>query len=407
VKDTGPDRHFYDSIPVQTFIALSFNNVSLFAGSLISIFTPHFQAAPWILALFPPILTIRGGIGGVFAGNLATMLHLGLVKPQIRKNTKVYWHLIKASLVITVIDTIILGLFAFILNFILGKTSIDKFYIFFMVPTVACVLALAFSIPLTSIIAIITFRRGLDPDILVYPILASINDIIVTSTFVSSIFLVLNGGVLIYILAGLFILISGITCYIFWKNRNIDFFIQTIKEGTAVVIISSLFGSINGYFLSGMASRFQEHVGLVILYPALTNALGNIGSIVGSTKTTTLALGYVRSFPDELKSALSDILIVEAVAIIMHLVFAIVTYLLTSFMFLEADLKFLISVSLFTNLSTFLFIGFFALLIAYISFTRGLNPDNIVIPFITTTSDSVATLTITPVLRLLNVLNIK
>jgi mgtE-like transporter len=406
VKDTGLNRQFYDSIPVQTLIALTFNNISLFAGCLISIFTPHFQAAPWILALFPPILTIRGGIGGVFAGNLATMLHLGLIKPQIRKNTKVYWHLVNASLVITVIDTIILGLFAFILNFFLGRTSIDQLYIFLMVPTVACVLALAISIPLTSIIAIITFRRGLDPDILVYPILASINDIVVTSTFVSSIFLVLNGGLFNYVLAILFLLISGITCYIFWKNRKISFFIQTIKEGTAVVIMSSLFGSINGYFLSGMASRFQEHAGLVILYPALTNALGNIGSIVGSTKTTTLALGYVKSIDEELKSAVSDILTVEAVAIVMHLVFALVTYVLSSYWSLGADLTFLISVSLFTNLSTFLLIGFFALIIAYISFTRGLNPDNVVIPFITTTSDSVATLAITPVIRILNVLGL-
>ena len=275
-----------------------------------------------------------------------------------------------------------------------------------MVPTVACVLALAFSIPLTSIIAIITFRRGLDPDILVYPILASINDIVVTSTFVSSIFLVLNGSLFNYVLAMLFLIILGITSYIFWKNRKIGFFIQTIKEGTAVVIMSSLFGSINGYFLSGMASRFQEHAGLVILYPALTNALGNIGSIVGSTKTTTLALGYVKSIDEELKSAVSDILKVEAVAIVMHLVFALVTYLLSSYWSYGADLMFLISVSLLTNLSTFLLIGFFALIIAYISFTRGLNPDNIVIPFITTTSDSVATLAITPVIRILNFLGV-
>jgi mgtE-like transporter len=401
VKDTGPKSRFYDSIPVQTLIALSFNNISLFAGGLISVFTPLFQEAPWILALFPPILTIRGGIGGLFSGNLATMLHLGLVKPQIRDNTRVYWQLINASFVITVIDTIVMGLFAFILNLALGRTTLLQFYVFAIVPPVACVMALTLSIPLTSIIAIVTFRRGLDPDILVYPILASINDIVVTASFVSTIFLVLAGGVFNYLLVGLFLLIVGITAYLAWRNRSISFFYQTIREGTAIVILSSIFGSLNGFFLSGMGARLQEHPGLVVLYPALTNALGNIGSIIGSTKTTSLALGYVRSFRDEIRSTVSSILQVEGVAFGMHIVFGVVTYLIMNPASPGVSLLFLVGVAVTTNIATFLVIGFFALMIAYFSFQRGLNPDNIVIPAITTASDSVATITVNPVIFVL------
>jgi mgtE-like transporter len=380
VRDTGPKRRFYNLIPVQTLIALSFNNISLFAGGLISIFTPLFQEAPWILALFPPILTIRGGIGGLFSGNLATMLHLGLVKPQISDNTRVYQQLISASFVITVIDTVVMGLFAFILNFALGQATLAQFYVFALVPPVACVMALTLSVPLTSIIAIVTFRRGLDPDILVYPILASINDIVVTAAFVTTILMVLAGGVFIYLLAGLFLLIMGIAVYLAWVNRRIRFFYQTIREGTAIVILSSIFGSINGFFLSGMGARLQEHPGLVVLYPALTNALGNIGAIIGSTKTTTLALGYVRNFRDEIRNSVSSILQVEAVAFGMHIVFGIVTYLITSPASPGVSLIFLVGVAVTTNIATFLVIGFFALMIAYFSFQRGLNPDNIVIP---------------------------
>jgi mgtE-like transporter len=406
VRDTGPKSRFYDSIPVQTLIALSFNIISLFAGGLISVFTPLFQEAPWILALFPPILTIRGGIGGLFSGNLATMLHLGLVKPQIKGNTRVYWQLISASFVITVIDTVAMGLFAFILNLALGRATLAQLFVFALVPPVACVLALALSIPLTSIIAIVTFRRGLDPDILVYPILASINDIVVTAAFISTIFLVLAGGVFNYLLAGLSLLIVGIATYLAWRNRRISFFYQTIREGTAIVILSSIFGSINGFFLSGMGARLQEHPGLVVLYPALTNALGNIGSIIGSTKTTNLALGYVRSFRDEIKSTVSSILQVEAVAIGMHIVFGVVTYLIASPASPGSSLMFLVGVAVTTNVATFLVIGFFALMIAYFSFQRGLNPDNIVIPAITTVSDSVATLAVNPVIHVLKLFGV-
>ncbi|MEE8354641.1 MAG: magnesium transporter [Candidatus Bathyarchaeia archaeon] len=401
MRDTGPNRRFYDSIPVQTLIALSFNNISLLAGGLISIFTPLFQEAPWILALFPPVLTIRGGIGGLFSGNLATMLHLGFIKPQIRKNTRVYWQLIRASYVITVIDTVAMGLFAFVLNFALGRATLGQLFVFAVVPPVACVLALALSIPLTSIIAIVTFRRGLDPDILVYPILASINDIVVTAAFVATIFMVLAGGVFNYLLTGAFIFIVGIAVYLAWTNRGIKFFYQTIREGTAIVVLSSIFGSINGFFLSSMGARLQAHPGLVVLYPALTNALGNIGSIIGSTKTTSLALGDVRNFRDEFWSAVSSILQVEAVAFGIRVIFGVVTYLIVRPASPGVSLMFLVSVAVTTNIVTFLVIGVFALIIAYFSFQRGLNPDNIVIPAITTLSDSVVTIAVTPVIYML------
>ena len=120
-----------------------------------------------------------------------------------------------------------MGLFAFIINLALGKATLGHLPVFALVPPVACVLALTLSVPLTSIIAIMTFRKGLDPDILVYPILASVNDIVVTAAFVSTILMVLTGGVFIYILAGLFLIILGIAFYIGWRNRDDRLFIQT------------------------------------------------------------------------------------------------------------------------------------------------------------------------------------
>ena len=403
---TGPKRPFYNTIPFQTLIALSFNILSLFAGGLISLLTPQFQAAPWILALFPPILTIRGGIGGIFSGNLATMLHLGLIRPRIRDNTPVYTQLISSIFVITLLDTLAMGIFSFALNLAFGQASIGEAFFFIVIPPVACVTAMALSIPLTSIIAIATFRKGLDPDILVYPILASINDIVVTATFVATIFMVLSGGAYVHLLIGVFFLILGLSALLIWRNRRDKFFYQTIREGTTVVIMSSLFGSLNGYFLSTMSSNLLRYPGVVVLYPALTNALGNIGSIIGSTKTTSLALGDVRSLKEEVRSALSQILQVESVALPMHAVFGLVTYGIVAASIPGARLPILVGGALISNLMTFGFIALFALWIAHIAFNRGLNPDNVVIPVITSLSDSVATLSLLPSIAILGLIGV-
>ena len=380
--------------------------MSLFAGGLISLLTPQFQAAPWILALFPPILTIRGGIGGIFSGNLATMLHLGLIRPRIRDNTPVYTQLISSIFVITLLDTLAMGVFSFALNLAFGQASIGEAFFFIVIPPVACVTAMALSIPLTSIIAIATFRKGLDPDILVYPILASINDIMVTATFVATIFMVLSGGAYVYLLIGVFLLILVLTALLTWRNRRVKFFYQTIREGTTVVIMSSLFGSLNGYFLSTMSGNLLRYPGVVVLYPALTNALGNIGSIIGSTKTTSLALGDVRSLKEEVRSALGQILQVESVALPMHAVFGLVTYGIVAASIPGARLPILVGGALISNLMTFGFMALFALWIAHIAFNRGLNPDNVVIPVITSLSDSAATLSLLPSIAILSLIGV-
>jgi mgtE-like transporter len=404
VNELVPRRRFYDSVPAQALMALSFNVISLFAGGLISVFTPRFEAAPWILALFPPILTIRGGIGGVFSGNLATMLHLGLIRPRVRGNTPLYGQLVSSVLVITLIDTLAMGGISFVLSLALGRANLGQVFIFLSVPPVACVLAMAVSIPLTSLIAIATFRRGLDPDILVYPILASVNDIVVTSCFVVTSLMVLLGGAWLNLLAAFFALVVSFSGLLAYRNRRVGFFYQTIREGTTVVIMSSIFGNLNGAFLSGLSRDFVRYPGLLVLYPALTNALGNIGSIVGSTMTTNLALGYLRSFKEEVRGALSSVLHVEAVALLMHLVFGLVSYTIASQTAAGASLTLLVGIALISNLSSFALISLFAIAVAFLAFRKGLNPDNVVIPLITSFSDTVATLTILPALGLLGLL---
>jgi len=356
------------------------------------LFINKFPTASWIPALFPPILTIRGGIGGIFSGNLATMLHLGLIKPQVRDNTPVYRQLISASFAITLFDTLMMGIFSFILNYATGQANLADVAIFIIVPPVACVIAMAFSIPLTSLIGILTFKRGLDPDILVYPILASVNDIVVTSTFAATILMITTGGVYHLLLIGLFIIIVIGISWISYLNRKVKFFIQTIREGTTIVITSIIFGGINGTVLSSISSNVKFS-GALTLYPALTNALGNIGSIIGSTTTTNLALGYSRSFREQVKESISTILQIEAVAFFMHIIFA----LITSITKVGMNIRLLLGIALLSNLSNFIIISIFALLIAQQAFKRGLNPDNVVIPVITTLSDTIVTLTLLPV----------
>jgi mgtE-like transporter len=405
-ETSGPSGLFQQSIPFQTLIALSLNSLSILAGRLIFVFSPIFDSSPWILALFPPVLTIRGGIGGIFAGNLTTMLHLGLIQPRIRDNTPDYYNLLKSIMVMTTIDTLFLGLISFFMNLVGGTANLSKLPIFMIAPCVTCVLAVTISVPLTSIIGIETFKRGLDPDILVYPILASLNDILVTSCFVLTINLILTGMLGWLILVTLFSFILIITGYTFWRNHQKRFFRQTLTEGTTGVVLASMMGSINGVFLSRIQVVLTGNPGLVVLYPSLTNALGSIGSIIGSTSTTNMALGFAGSLSEEVKKAAKLIIQIEIPAASMYVTFGILSYIIVGGRKSGARLGFLVGSALISNLSSFILISLFALSIANLAFKRGLNPDNVVIPTITSISDSMATLTLLPAVIIANMIGL-
>ena len=191
-----------------------------------------------------------------------------------------------------------------------------------------------------------------------------------------------------------FLLILAAVGYLASIMRGEKFFKQSLREGTFVVIMSSLFGSINGVLLSNLGPSLVSRPGLMTLYPALTNSLGNIGSIIGSSMTTNIALGSARSFMEELKESGRFIVQVEVPAAFMHIVFGVVSFLLS--IGEGANLFYLITIALTCNLLSFWIISVFALWSAHVSFERGLNPDNIVIPAITSLSDTSATLAVTP-----------
>jgi cation transporter-like permease len=97
---------------------------------------------------------------------------------------------------------------------------------------------------------------------------------------------------------------------------------------------------------------------------------------------------------------------VEIPAAFMHIVFAGISFILTRSQSLGDGLLFLISIALMTNLFSFIIISVFSLYSAYLAFQRGLNPDNVVIPAITSVSDTTATIAVSPSIFLAKLLGL-
>lgn len=384
----------------QAFIALTFDLGGILSGRIALVFYPVFQAAPWILALFPPILSIRGNVGGIFSGKLSTMLHMGEAEPRLRGNTEEFYFLLKSIFTLIFLDTIVIGVIAFAINYLFGNAKINDVLLFAIIPPLSCLLAMAIALPAVTMIGIMAFKRGLDPDILLYPMMSTVDDIIVTICYVIVVSISFIPGALI-VMSITTLVIGAFFLTVILRSRREIVFRRTLTEGGPVILLSSFLGTLGGVGLTSMRSKIEERPAILMLYPALIDTLGDIGSIIGNMETTKLAMGIIAGFRDTLRKTFSDLVSVELAAAFMHVLFGLATFLLGKVTGLPSDLFLLIGIALISNLLSFLFISTLSLVIAIQTFRRGLDPDNFVIPFVTSVSDLGATFALIAAIQLL------
>ena len=133
----------------QSLLALALNVGGILSGRLAVIFTPVLNTSPWILAIYPLVLTVRGNVSGILSGKVGTMLHTGEIRPQLRDNTSSFYSLLSSILVLTFVDTIIISLMAFSFYLVLQQTSIENLIYFLVLPVLTCTFSMLIAIPIT------------------------------------------------------------------------------------------------------------------------------------------------------------------------------------------------------------------------------------------------------------------
>ena len=384
----------------QSLLALMFNIGGLVSGRLAVILAPVFTASPWILALFPLVLTVRGGTSGILSGKIGTMLHTGELKPQFRGNTRALGILIKATFVVTFSATLGMGFLAFLIQLIFRQVSFQTLSIFVVLPVLTSTISVLIAIPLTLFVAIKTYQSGIDPDILVYPIMSTTNDLIVSIIYLLLVTLILTSSSFVLLYGAIIILLALIMMYIIINMYRNLLFSKTLKEGVFIILISSSFGITNGVILTSYRTEIKQIPSVLVLYPALIATLGDIGSILGSMETTKLALGYISSFTHVLRDVFVDLISIETAAFIVHTIFAFVTLGIGWISQIPGDLLQLVQIAVLSNLFSFFFISFVSLITATQTFRYGLDPNNFVIPLTSPLSDTISTLVLLAVLSL-------
>jgi cation transporter-like permease len=100
---------------------------------------------------------------------------------------------------------------------------------------------------------------------------------------------------------------------------------------------------------------------------------------------------------------MANLLSVETAAAIMHVCFGLVAFFIGKAAGLTPNVVLLVTVALISNLVSFLFVSIFSLVVANQTFKHGLDPDNFVIPLVTSASDLGATMALMGTIAILGI----
>jgi mgtE-like transporter len=180
-------RIIEESLPVILLFAF----IGLFTGGFLGSIVNDASIAPGILILVPGMLGLRGNISSALGARLCSGLHLGYISTKhvskgLKKN-------IEVSITMSIFVSFVLSVFAWLLCTYVGGACMSL--INFMLISVLTGFLSGFILSfMTSGIAIISYRKGLDPDNVTLPAGASIGDVITIICLIMSIRIVMGLG---------------------------------------------------------------------------------------------------------------------------------------------------------------------------------------------------------------------
>lgn len=161
----------------------------LFAGTILGSQTMRggIESVPGILILLPAFLATRGGVYGSLGARLASGLHQGVLEPNFNFDKRLS-NAVTASFLNGMIVSVFIAIIAFLVLLLLGETGNLIQLIGIMI--VAGGLSALVMLSVLISVVFVGYRRGLDPDNIVGPLVTTLGDVFGVVFLLAGIYLV-------------------------------------------------------------------------------------------------------------------------------------------------------------------------------------------------------------------------
>ena len=363
----------------QQFASLFINVVggfgsSVFLGAYRLFLTEH----PWLMAINPLLRALNGNVFSSLLARINSGLHLGTIKPVLRdRNVLANILVVLSTILMTSISMII------ILSLVLGSDLLLMIEV--IIPAKLIVVSLLF--PFTTYFSIETFKRGLDPESLILPVILLLGDIIsnpITITYAQfllglqeylrHVFLIIALVLVSIVIIGCFMVRTEKTLRIMGESQAILFLCALLDLGAGILYASHI--------------EFMATIPYVILTVTVFNAIaGSLASIYASRQNVMLHLGLTSHKPSREKLSYLPYMMLLMIysSILIFGIGIILSYIITGGPGVSAYIC--LTITLISAIIITPVLWGLIQLFSYLSFRIGFDPDNVMTPILTSVID--------------------
>ena len=252
---------------------------------------------PGLMVMVPPSINMRGSISGVFASRLSSSMHLGAFDVEFSRDS-VLGSNIRASFLSTVIIGFWLGL---IVSGICAVFGIDGLSVvdYVVISVVSGIISGLIVMGITLIVVLISYRFGLDLDMIAAPTVTTAGDIVTLPVLViTTLFFVTLAPFVLNIIFIAVILLS-FACLVYSVYLDEPVF-EINREILPLLLILSVIGTLAGLTYTLDLEQFIEFAVFLIIIPPFTGLCGSIAGILCSRLATGMHMGEidVKAYPD-------------------------------------------------------------------------------------------------------------
>jgi len=373
--------------------------VSSVAGIYLGSVRENLLLIPGLMVLLPSIIHIRGSIAGVLASRLSSAMHLGEFSVDFGEGS-VLGDNIRVSFVVTILIAFVLGIFAYVASRIFGYPVIGVTDLV-LISVVTGILAGTVVTGITLLIALASYRYGLDLDMIAAPTVTTFGDIITLPILmISAAFVMLLDPLARLILGGVAVgLTVAAIIYTLHRPEGVG---PIVRENIGLLIPLSVIGTLAGLTYSSSLDILVTTAAFLILIPPFTGILGSIGGILGSRLSTGMHTGELAPTLIPRRDVVHHFIISYLYTLILLPLLALIAHGAAVLMGLNSPgLGILVTISLIAGLIVMTLVSGATYVTASLSFRYGLDPDNFGIPVITSLIDLIGAATLVSVINLL------
>ncbi len=363
----------------QQVFSITIQSIGGFVSTFIfGIYRFFLKKHPWVLAINPPLKDLHGNIYSSFLSRLNSGLHIGLIKPSMKDR------IVLSNILIVLFTQMFSGILIVLITWlIIGG---DLLLIFeTVIPAIALVSLLMY--PFSSYFSIYSYRKGYDPESLLLPIVMMVADVITTPVLVGYAIIVESINIFLrhflFVIALTIVIIVLILAYRIRTTKTL----RIIQESQLILISCFLLDIGAGTVFAFNIDLLVKHPFILLTAPVFNAISGSIASMYAVRQNVMYHLGLT-----SLRPGLDKLKYIPYMYVIMlygTIVVGSIGYALATIISKESLLPLWIDLFLIiiTGVVFVPILWILIQLLAYLCFKIGFDPDNVMVPLLTSIVD--------------------